>query len=235
MSPKCSSSSIAQTWVVRLFASALVGSGAFFGVNLLAANLWHTQIAPAYSALIALVAAGVMLKAIWNATSVCEEFLDINPAIAPAFKDGGSKSSCASGQCRKDTAKGPGGSAGGKVVNTSNDKPAGSARNTATSAAPAPITIPADGVITKTNKVTVVAAKEGDGSITVKITTTGLSNSQLKGNNGLFMRVNGVRGVRWSAHKNVGGNKQVQGTIAAGSSETAKIFASLTTLAERYK
>jgi hypothetical protein len=215
MSEKCTSSTV-QTWILRLLATGLVGVAAYIGINALVNTVWHTQIDPLYAGLGATAVAGVMLALIWNATIFTEECLGMDTAIAPAFK-GGKAARCAPGNCARDDArKNPGGSTGAKPV----------------TAAPFPLA----GTIARTDKLTVEAASETDGTTTITISTNGLSNSQLKGNNGLFMRVNSVKGVTWSNHKNVGeGRKQVQGKIAANSSERQTIYARLAEIAQRYQ
>ncbi|HEY9776404.1 MAG TPA: hypothetical protein V6C81_21765 [Planktothrix sp.] len=227
-------SSLTQTWVVRIFATLLVGTLGYAAADVLASHAFHTQLAPLYSGAVGVLAAAVMLALIWKPTAAASDLMGINTSLAPAFKGGKNlKDASCSIADRTPNAKGPGGSSGGKTTAAPTSKPAGRA-NTA-SLAPAPATIPADGIIAKTGRISAQATKESDGSITVTISTNGISNSQLKGNNGLFTRVNGVKGVRWSAHKNIGeGKKQVQGTIAADSKETGAAFDNIKKIVQRY-
>lgn len=110
-------------------------------------------------------------------------------------------------------------------------------------AAPA-VTVPDTyGVLVQNAKVLVETAEPGDdGLVTVTVTTTGLSNSQLKGNakgnkkssGGLLNQLHNVAGVRWASHKSVAeGKKQIVGKVSPDKRKAA--FVQLIELANRYK
>lgn len=199
-------SSTAQTWLVRILATALVGVAAWYGANVLADVVWHTRLAAPIPVLIAFVPALLTLLATRHAAIFAEDCLEIPTGLAPALRSGG----CASGVCARDEAKKKKrtAAAGSSPIRTGAAAAAARAviaRN--------PEIAAANGTLVLTERISVETADAADSALTITVTTNGISNSRLKL---LFTRLEGVSGVRWDNHKNLGnGRKQKVGRLMA--------------------
>ncbi|MGH9552851.1 MAG: hypothetical protein ACRD3W_25955, partial [Terriglobales bacterium] len=201
----------------------VVGVGAFYGLNYLTNNAWHTQLTLPLSIVIACVPALVTFFVTKHAAGFAEDCLEIPTAgLAPALH-GSTRGGCASGQCARKT--------GGKGSNAEL-RGTGLASATARAIVNNSIDVSAaNGTLVKTDNITVDTAEGDNHAVTITVTTIGISNSRLKI---LFARLNGVSGIKWENHKNLGnGRKQVVGTLAANG-DRAGIFSRLMTVTEKF-
>ncbi len=198
-------SNIVQTWIVRGLASLAVGAASFYGAEELAHAQWHTQLSLPLALLLAVIPAGITFFVTRAVAGFTEDCMGIPSAsLAPGLKE--TRVDCARGTCaRRNPALAV---AAGKraLASTSSADAAPGAKTTSSNPASA-------------SKITVTSEPaSANGAVQITVTTNGVPNSRLKGQCGLFHRLNGIPGVKWSKHTNIGeGRKQVTGVASAGS------------------
>jgi len=211
-------STIVQTWIVRGLASLAVGVASYYGADQMAHANWHTQLSLPMALACAVIPAAITFFVTRAVAGFTEDCMGIPQAgLAPGLKE--TRVDCARGTCaRRNPALAI--AAGKKqLVDTSSADAAPGAKMT-TSNQPAP-------------KITITTEPSANGALQITVTTNGLSNSRLKGQCGLFHRLNGIQGVQWSKHKNIGqGQKQVTGVASAGTA--AAVLQRLQELASSY-
>lgn len=211
-------SNIVQTWIVRGLASLAVGAASFYGAEQLAQAQWHTQLSLPLALSLAAIPAAITLFFTGAVAGFTEDCMGIPSAsLAPGLKE--TRVDCTRGTCarRNPTLA----IAAGKraLVSTSSADAAPGAKTTSSNP-------PA-------SKITVTSEPSATGAVQITVTTNGVSNSRLKGQCGLFQKLNGIQGVQWSKHTNIGeGRKQVTGVASAGSA--AAVLQRLKELASSY-
>ena len=202
-------STIVQTLIVRVLAALAVGAASFYGANQLAEANWHMQLSLQLALACAAVPAIVTFFATRAVACFTEDCMGIaSVALAPGLKE--TRVDCARGTCaRRNPALAQ--AAGQKLLN---QQPSPAAAAGA--------------------KITVATEPAENGAVKITVTTNGLSNSRLKGQNGLFQKLNGIGGITWSKHNNIGdGRKQVVGTASAASAQA--VLRRLQELAAAYR
>lgn len=194
-------SNLVQTWIVRGLASLAVGAAALYGADQLAHAQWHTQLSLPLAIACALIPAAITFFVTRAVAGFTEDCMGIPSAsLAPGLNE--TRTACASGTCaRRNPALAL--AAGKRQL----------ADGASADAAPGAKTVAGD---QPAQKVTITTEPSADGALQITVTTNGLSNSRLKGQCGLFQKLNSIPGVKWSKHTNAGNSrKQVTGIASA--------------------
>lgn len=214
---KCNKSTT-HIWGLRSLC-AIVAAGACFGAAHEAAQIWHFQFDMWMQVLSAAVPAALTLVTTKSLALFADSCMNC-PTPGAANLKGTTAKTAKNDVCARQT---------GKFAPAS----AAAGPNPAKAKGFTGSTVAADtyGTLVKNNKLVVDTEAPGeDGFATITITTTGVTNSQLKV---LINRLHNIAGVKWSKHKGLGdGRKQIVGKAHADKRQAA--FAQLADLAQKY-